>query len=370
MFKNENQTFKNSNSQEEIIDSLNKQSDFDPSSLKHYISKKTLRGRKIKNPLPNLTKCEICLEYNEYSSDSLISCSICKCNFHKNCYPQLINKLNIKEFKCERCYNSLRDNIPIDSIKCFICSMSDGILSYNEKNNIYYHLICLKFISELYEDCNINDISRGKIRKWRYKNSCKYCNEKLSKEKAVIKCKNTKCKCYYHIPCAIEKGMIFSINYLKKFYSIENDNISIPFFCSSHNKKLVTQYRKNVIYNNNYNPKNINNDNYCTDLDRKTIRKLSNNLNMEIENNYSETMDISTTFNNKICDFTNISPINNNFNEIDNDDNLSNFEYNKILDLNFNELLVSDIEDEKNEYIINFDNFSSEDKIPYTFFSK
>ena len=77
-------------------------------------------------------------------------------------------------------------------------------------------------------------------------------------------------------------------------------------------------------------------------------------------------MDISNNFNNKICDFTNISPINNKFNEIDNDD-LSSFEYNKILDLNFNELLLS--EDEKNECIINFDNLSSEDKIPYTFFN-
>ena len=91
MLKNENQIFKNFISQEQIIDSLNNQKDFDPTS------KKKLRGRKIKNPLPNLTKCEICLEYNKYSSDSLISCSICKCNFHKNYYPQL-NKLNSKEF--------------------------------------------------------------------------------------------------------------------------------------------------------------------------------------------------------------------------------------------------------------------------------
>lgn len=371
MFKDENQNFKNFNFQKQINDSLYNQNNFEPSSLKHYISKKTHRGRKIKNPLPNITKCEICLEYNDNYSNSLISCSICKCNFHINCYPQFINKLNIKEFKCERCYNSIMRNIPIESTKCFICSLNNGILSYNEKNNIYYHLLCLKFISELYEDCNINEISRDKIRKWRYKNSCKYCNEKLSKEKAVIKCKNPKCKCYYHIPCAIEKGMIFSINYLQKFYSIqkENKNVSIPFFCSSHNKRLAAQYRKNIVYNNNFNPLNLNNDNYYSDFNRNKIRKLSNNFNMENENNYSETMEISNTFNNGICDFTNISPINNNYNEVDNDDNISCFEYNKILDLNFNEFLISDIEDEKNEYIINFDNLSPEDKIPYTFFN-
>jgi hypothetical protein len=40
MLKNENQIFKNFISQEQIIDSLNNQKDFDPTSLKHYISKK------------------------------------------------------------------------------------------------------------------------------------------------------------------------------------------------------------------------------------------------------------------------------------------------------------------------------------------
>ena len=56
MFKNENQTFKNSNSQEEIIDSLNKQSDFDPSSLKHYISKKNIKRKKNKKSITKFNK--------------------------------------------------------------------------------------------------------------------------------------------------------------------------------------------------------------------------------------------------------------------------------------------------------------------------
>ena len=336
---------------------------FDTSLLKQYISKKTLRGRKAKNPLPKLKRCEICLEYNEYSSENLISCSICKCTFHPSCYH--INIDDINNFKCERCKNAFEKNIPINNIKCFICSLNNGVLFYNEKYDNYYHSLCLKFIPELYEECKIENISREKIRKWRYKNSCKYCNQKLNKEKAVIKCNNPKCKCYFHIPCAIEKGMIFSLNFLKKFYCIENKNLSIPFYCSSHNKKLASEYRKNVIYNNNYDPYNVSCDCFSSrNLHRNNkIRKFSHSfISNDNENNVSETTNSSNSNHYESVSY-------NNFNSYDNDnDSLDNFEYNKILDLNFNELLIGDLENEKEENIINFDNVSPKDKIPISLY--
>jgi hypothetical protein len=39
------------------------QSEFDPKKLKHYINRKTFRGRKVKSPLPESIQCDICLEY-------------------------------------------------------------------------------------------------------------------------------------------------------------------------------------------------------------------------------------------------------------------------------------------------------------------
>ena len=84
-------------------------------------------------------------------------------------------------------------------------------------------------------------MGKEKIRRWRYKNSCKYCGEKLSKSVAVIKCKKPKCKDYYHVPCAVVKGMIFSLNFMRKYYNISK-NEQIPFYCSNHNKKIVNQY--------------------------------------------------------------------------------------------------------------------------------
>ena len=62
----------------------------------------------------------------------------------------------------------------------------------------------------------------------------------------MIKCKNPRCKEYYHIPCAIQKGMIFDLNYMKKFYNVSN-NEEIPFYCSNHNKKISFIYKTYVM---------------------------------------------------------------------------------------------------------------------------
>ena len=65
-------------------------------------------------------------------------------------------------------------------------------------------------IKKIYQ---IEAITKDKIKKWRYKNSCKFCGKKLSKNIAVTKCKNPKCKEHYHIPCAVVKGIIFNLKF-------------------------------------------------------------------------------------------------------------------------------------------------------------
>ena len=222
--------------------------------FKSKISKKTNRGRKENFSLPkDLIQCDICLKYSEFSEEQVISCATCKGHFHKSCYSQyeMINSTSSDStpiYKCIRCIQAekLNKNINDKDFNCFICGYSDKVLNYNPLNRNYYHKICLLFLPEL-NHLTGEEISKEKIRKWRYKNSCKYCGEKLSKSVAVIKCKKPKCKDYYHIPCAIEKGMIFSLNFMRQYYNLSKGE-QIPFYCSNHNKKIVNQY-KNYIMN-------------------------------------------------------------------------------------------------------------------------
>lgn len=215
----------------------------------NLIARKTLRGRKEKIPLPkNKLKCEICLQFSDFSQEDLLSCSTCKCLFHKSCYDEY-EIVDNSTYKCIRCIYALKENKSINEYKCFICGTSNRLLNRNALSNCFYHKICLNMLNE-FIGLEGEDICKENIRKWRYKNSCRYCGEKLSKAKAVIKCKNPKCKEYYHIPCAIEKGMIFDLNFMKNFYNVSN-NDEIPFYCSNHNKKLSFMYKTHVRDGNN-----------------------------------------------------------------------------------------------------------------------
>ena len=226
----------------------------------NYLNRKTLRGRKEKYSLPkNKLKCGICLEFYNSSSKELVSCSNCKCLFHYSCYNQCeISILNEKIiYNCIRCIHAIKINKNINDFYCFICGCSNGVLNKNHITNEFYHQICLNLINELKKLENDN-ISKDNIRKWRYKHSCKYCNEKLSKNKVVIKCKNPKCKQFFHIPCAIEKGMIFDLNFMQKYYNVSNFS-EIPFYCSNHNKKISLLY-KSYVLNGKFNEKNQTNN--------------------------------------------------------------------------------------------------------------
>ena len=223
----------------------------DSLSNQNLISRKTNRGRKEKNKFDNnQPKCEVCLEFAQFSKETLISCSICNCFFHKSCFNQYeeitSSDEEVKYYRCIRCTHALNLNKNINEFKCFICYHSDKVLKFNRVQGIYYHQICLDNLPEL--NCLPDEeITKDKIKKWRYKNSCKFCGKKLSKNIAVTKCKNPKCKEHYHIPCAVAKGNIFDLKFMKEFYHVDKNN-QIPFYCSNHNKKIYNQY-KNYLMN-------------------------------------------------------------------------------------------------------------------------
>ena len=223
----------------------------DSLSNQNLISRKTNRGRKEKNKFDNnQPKCEVCLEFAEFSKETLISCSTCNCFFHKSCFNQYEGVTSsdeeVKYYRCIRCTHALNLNKNINEFKCFICYHSDKVLKFNRVQGIYYHQICLDNLPEL--NCLPDEeITKDKIKKWRYKNSCKFCGKKLSKNIAVTKCKNPKCKEHYHIPCAVAKGNIFDLKFMKEFYHVDKNN-QIPFYCSNHNKKIYNQY-KNYLMN-------------------------------------------------------------------------------------------------------------------------
>lgn len=250
------------------------------SCLHQFIHKKTLRGRKEKLSLPkDKLKCELCLKYYNISLDDIISCTKCKCVFHPKCHENLKkNPCNCEDnYLCDRCTHALNSNEPINTYKCFICNNSDGVLDYNSETKVFYHKICFNFINEL-QDVSKTEITKNQIRRWRYKNSCRYCGKKLNKNEVVLKCKNPKCKEYFHIPCAIQKGLIFDLDFMKNFYNVESYS-QIPFFCSNHNKKISGEYKNYIV--NGISPKSINMKNQSNEKTSLTSEEIISTNNEE-----------------------------------------------------------------------------------------
>ena len=279
----------------------------------NIISPRTNRGRKEKIPFPkNKPKCGVCLQFSDPSKEELISCITCKCKFHKSCFDKYEFYDNLF-YRCIRCVYAAKSNKSINEFKCFICNSSKGLIDIdtNSIDGPFYHKVCFDFLIE-FRGLKRIDICKEKIKKWRFKSSCKYCGEKLSKNKAVIKCKNPKCKEYYHIPCAIEKGMIFDLNYMKDFYGLRN-SFNIPFYCSNHNKKLAYSFKNYIMKSN------INTNNECT-FENRPENEISKGKNEDnCKGNYEKEiyMDIDDEFeinrNNAFyLDFENINKENDN----------------------------------------------------------
>ena len=262
--------------------------------IENQIYRRTNRGRKELISLPkNFLKCDICLKYIICSNKELFKCYICKCLFHKLCYDQYIampsDNGNLK-YRYVRCEQALKNNKNIKDYYCFIYGHANKTLNYDQFNNIFYHQTCIFFLNEIKKSKYDKNIV-SKIKKWRFKHSCKYCGLKLSKSIAVIKCNKSKCKNFYHVPCAIEKGLIFDINFIKEYYQ----TVQIPFYFSNHNKKIYDYYKKYVFKKlncedicDNSHEMNLNESDYKNDVFYLDFENIVKNIKLENEKNISE----------------------------------------------------------------------------------
>ena len=267
--------------------------------------------------LPNEIRCSICLKYQKFSS-KCYKCSICSSYFHLDCYnlfslnkdgkETTLNENNmntLNNFTCIRCTEEKKNN---SKYICHLCGEHDGIIK-KFKDNQYIHHYCYIFFKE-----NLNHPKNGR------------CNNCKAKNIPTIKCEYHLCKNKYHMKCALEKGIIFSLPFMRE----ENDegnkketfNERIPFFCETHNKDIINSYtdylyamtqslndkRDNnpineITYNDNNN--NSNNKNNNNDNNNGNNNNNDNNINNGNNNNNDNNNNNGNTNNNNINNNTN-----------------------------------------------------------------
>ena len=241
--------------------------------------------------LANEIRCSICLKYQKFSS-KCYKCSKCLSYFHLECYNLFtfikdesdkisLNNINLNDFKCLRCADEIKNN---SKYNCYLCGEYDGIIK-NYKDR-YLHHYCYIF----YPDNPKN----GK------------CNNCKIKNIPVMKCDYHGCKNKYHMKCALEKGIIFSLPYMRgendEGNKKENFNERIPFFCEIHNKEIIDNYTDYInAMTQSLNEKGNNPINESQNKDNNPINNIGklntntgkedNNLEIQNENNEQKNND-------------------------------------------------------------------------------
>ena len=232
--------------------------------------------------LPNEIRCSICLEYQKFSSNCL-KCMECSSYFHRDCY-NLFNIHNEKtdEIKndnnnpiCARCKEEkIKNGI---KISCYFCKEHDGIIKKLDENK-YIHHYCYVFFRE-----NLNNPKTG---------ICKLCKKRNI---PTIDCAGDKCKERYHIKCALENGLIFSLPFWKDEKNEKKTfNDLILFLCRNHNKLTIESYAEYIsAMNQSMNDKKVNesdnnpiNDNQNNN--NEDFISLNNDKDNNITNNIEE----------------------------------------------------------------------------------
>ena len=157
--------------------------------------------------LANEIRCSICLKYQKLSS-KCYKCSVCSSYFHLECYNLFNftndesdkineNNSNLNNFICLRCVDEKKNN---SKYNCYLCGEHDGIIKKYKDQYIHHY-------------CNIFNLNHPKNGK---------CNNCKIKNIPVLKCDYHGCKNKYHMKCALEKGIIFSLPYMRSENDEEN----------------------------------------------------------------------------------------------------------------------------------------------------
>ena len=252
---------------------------------KKLLNRKTKRENNTNNnessnnpqlSLKNEIMCSICLDYERFST-KCYKCITCNSFFHLECYNLFIFSENEKEyikednpnldnFKCSRCKEEEK-NGNNTKITCYLCVEHNGIMKHL-KDNLYIHHYCFVFFKD-----KLHQIKGGKGGK---------CNNCKIKNIPIFKCESSGCKNKFHIKCALEKGLIFSLSFLHDNQKEKFDE-KIPFFCEVHGKDSIENYSQYITaMTQSMDDKKVNPDiKELQNENKNENEKINNDLNKE-----------------------------------------------------------------------------------------
>ena len=76
-----------------------------------------------------LVRCDSCFEADAENHDVIVLCDLCNLAVHQTCYARtLAGEIPEGDWFCERCLHLMKNNLPADAIKCFLCNDLTGVV--------------------------------------------------------------------------------------------------------------------------------------------------------------------------------------------------------------------------------------------------
>ena len=305
-------------------DSINDyKSDQDSLSNKQFLNKKKKRDSNIssemeQNSLTNHEiRCSICLG-EEKLIPNCFKCKTCEAYFHVECYnlftfPETIEaKLHeenvLENFECYRCKKEKEMDT---EFRCSVCKRHEDIMKQFEPKQFVHHY-CYVFFKD-----SLGNIKSG--------GSCKECSHKKI---PVLKCEEGKCKDKYHIQCAINKGIIIWLPFMRGDEKINPDkfNDKITFLCYEHNEIVLNEFKNYALTmqiskndkENTENKEQKNENKNAQNIECNKKEKKHDNININKGEQKSKELNEEKAIINSVINLNIANESNNNINNINN----------------------------------------------------
>ncbi|KAF2399709.1 hypothetical protein EJ06DRAFT_582952 [Trichodelitschia bisporula] len=141
------------------------------------------------------TKCAVCDDGDCENTNAIVFCDGCDLAVHQECYG--VPFIPEGQWHCRKC--QMRPHMPT---MCEFCPSSEGAFKPSNDPEVWSHLLCALWISELSVGNMtfmepVQDVE--KVPKARYKLVCYICQQKTG---ACVQCHNINCYSAFHVTCA------------------------------------------------------------------------------------------------------------------------------------------------------------------------
>eukprot|EP00029_Vermamoeba_vermiformis_P009141 TRINITY_DN4465_c0_g1_i1.p1 TRINITY_DN4465_c0_g1~~TRINITY_DN4465_c0_g1_i1.p1 ORF type:complete len:821 (+),score=162.87 TRINITY_DN4465_c0_g1_i1:605-3067(+) len=205
---------------------------------------------------PNDIPCAVCSNSKTSSDNPILVCQGCRVSAHQKCCG--LKKVSKENWRCERCSQEKK------KLSCELCPATDGVF-YPKKGDLWVHLACAFSFNEIPIQVLPNGYAIKSFEKMPPSSRTSVCYLCDVRKGACVKCADEDCKHYFHITCALKRGLGLyyneEITARHKTKSKNHGELApvLESYCIKHsiNTRMLTKNKKHLFVHKEFKQEEI-----------------------------------------------------------------------------------------------------------------